>query len=53
MHLEDRDKLYRAPMQVRHGFASNELFRLDRLVELARSCRVTASSTTLATYHRV
>ncbi len=33
----DRGKLYRSPMQVRHGFASNELFRLDRLVELARS----------------
>ena len=31
----DRGKLYRSPMQVRHGFASNELFRLDRLVELA------------------
>jgi hypothetical protein len=33
----DRQKLYKAPFQIRHGFASNPLFQLDRLVDLAKS----------------
>jgi hypothetical protein len=33
----DRQKLYKAPFHIRHSFSDNPLFRLDRLVELAKS----------------